>query len=97
MEVVGRLPYIAGDVEKLWNSQSYSETEVNEMIEDGAVYEARIYFGRKLRRVALIGSLVDLRDNNRKILYLKKDKKDWVCCFTPFNLIAKIEILDDLK
>ena len=99
MEVIGRLPYIAGDVDRLWNSIIYNNKEVDKMIEEGAVYEARIYTKGRPRRVALIGSAVSF-DNSRKIFYLMKERGNnlkWTCRSLSHDSIDKIKILDDVS
>lgn len=100
MEVVGKLPYIALDVEGLWNSRAYSKEEVDSMIEEGIVYEAtlRINGKSRSRKVYLIGSAIDF-ENNRKIFYLMKGRNslEWTCCSRNPELIDKIEILDRKK
>ena len=94
MEVVGKLPYIAGDIDRLWNSRVYNEREIDKMIEEREVYEARIYTKGKARRIALIGSAISF-DNDRKIFYLMKKRRnslEWTCCSLNHDFIDKIEI-----
>ena len=95
MKVVGKLPYIVEDVERLWGNREYEESSVRSMINNNLLYHTKISLADNPTEnieIALIGCAVS--GSERKVFYLSRDSDYWRLKSARVEDVVYVEVLN---